>query len=488
MWKAEVPSLLIPSIRFTKLIIHYLKTKHNIHPRTDSPLYYSYEDHVLGTLRSVGKDGREIFDEERGKAAKQTKPSAPKETKVTKLTSDEAPKHTSSQPPKSTPAPTESSKKDQGKKCKLVKEISDAPSVAKQSKVGKVTKKRMPKSPLRLVDEFVDEGVPEKEPAYGDEEANLQRALKLSVKDQEERTQLSARLVVFREPDSRRFQPLSKVQGKGKEKVIEEQAAHDLLTLQTPKRKSPTYQFIFQRHTPIPTVPSGNAESPSLDAELAPTYNETESNKEVPHVNPEKVMQAQMIRFRPKTSRFEAWNEEIAVNQQIQLVIPFNTLHQKDASYRELNEINNGDQDEGQAGPNPSKQDEGHAGSNPGDAAKSQPQSSHVVHAEPNLEHMDLEVTDALTQQNPNQINEDFTITAYPNVPENLKLPTEDQVILEKPTSSTGTLSSLHNLDKELSFTNQFLIEKPQEEEPEKTNTESEVQSMVTVPIHQDPL
>nr|GFD27548.1 hypothetical protein [Tanacetum cinerariifolium] len=53
-------------------------------------------------------------------------------------------------------------------------------------------------------------------------------------------------------------------------------------------------------------------------------------------------------------------------------------------------------------------------------------------------------------------------------------LPFEDQVILEDPTSSTRSLSSLQNLDKELSFTNQFLVEKPQEEEPEKTNTESE--------------
>ncbi|GJZ99262.1 hypothetical protein Tco_0671813 [Tanacetum coccineum] len=42
------------------------------------------------------------------------------------------------------------------------------------------------------------------------------------------------------------------------------------------------------------------------------------------------------------------------------------------------------------------------------------------------------------------------------------------------------------NLDKELSFNNLFLKEKLQEDEPEKTNTESEVESMVTVPIHQD--
>ncbi|GJS64425.1 hypothetical protein Tco_0678989 [Tanacetum coccineum] len=109
---------------------------------------------------------------------------------------------------------------------------------------------------------------------------------------------------------------------------------------------------------------------------------------------------------------------------------------------------------------NAGTQDEGQVGSNPGDAAKSQPQSSHVVYTGPNLEHMDFE--------------------------ENLKLPTEDQVILEEPASSAGTLSSLQNLDKELSFTNQFLVEKSQEDEPDKSNTKAKVQSMVTVPIHQD--
>ncbi|GKD49379.1 hypothetical protein Tco_1278355 [Tanacetum coccineum] len=71
---------------------------------------------------------------------------------------------------------------------------------------------------------------------------------------------------------------------------------------------------------------------------------------------------------------------------------------------------------------------------------------------------MDLEATDASTQQKPEQMDEEFTTTAYPNVQENLKLPTEDQ----------------------------FFVEKPQEKEPGKTNVEAEVQSMVLVPIHQD--
>nr|GFA95391.1 hypothetical protein [Tanacetum cinerariifolium] len=87
---------------------------------------------------------------------------------------------------------------------------------------------------------------------------------------------------------------------------------------------------------------------------------------------------------------------------------------------------------------------------------------------------MDLQFTDASTQQNPEQLDEEFTITAYPNVQENLKLPTEDHVILEEPTSSTKTLSSLQNLNKELSFTDQFFVKKPQKEEQEKTNAKSE--------------
>ncbi|GKG30913.1 hypothetical protein Tco_0423401, partial [Tanacetum coccineum] len=57
------------------------------------------------------------------------------------------------------------------------------------------------------------------------------------------------------------------------------------------------------------------------------------------------------------------------------------------------------------------------------------------------------------------------------------------EVRLEEPASSTGTLSFMKNLHKDLSFTDQFLVEKSQEDEPEKTNTEVEVQSMMTVPI-----
>nr|GFA32891.1 hypothetical protein [Tanacetum cinerariifolium] len=108
----------------------------------------------------------------------------------------------------------------------------------------------------------------------------------------------------------------------GKEKVVDEQASHDLLTLQTPKNKSPVDQFIFQRRTPMPTEAFRPADSPSLDAELDLTESETESDDVVPKIN---------------------------------------TGDQDEGRARP----NPGIQDEGQAGPNLGIQDKGQAGSNP---------------------------------------------------------------------------------------------------------------------------
>ncbi|GKF20817.1 hypothetical protein Tco_0069455, partial [Tanacetum coccineum] len=252
-------------------------------------------------LEKVAKHQRYLADEEgsdpncpapkpakatKPEATKKSKPLAPKAVPITKPATTKASK---SQQPKPAPAMP------QEKKRKLVTETSEAPSPAKRSKAGKVIKKRKPKSSLQLIDEFVDEGVPDKEPVYGDEEANTQRAIKESLKEVHDAHRGPLPPVMIREPDSGKSQPLLDVQGKG----------HD--------------------------------ESSSLYAELGLTDNETESDEEVPGIDA-------------------------------------------------------GDQDEGQAGPNPGIQDEGQAGSNPGDAAVSQPQFSHDVHAGPNREHMDFKV------------------------------------------------------------------------------------------------
>ncbi|GJX07123.1 hypothetical protein Tco_0195055 [Tanacetum coccineum] len=117
-------------------------------------------------------------------------------------------------------------------------------------------------------------------------------------------------------------------------------------------------------------------------------------------------------------------------------------------SDEEVPMINAGDQDEGHAGPNPSEQEEGQA--------------------RPNPSIQDKETMMHQTQQKPKQIDEEFTTTAYPSVQENLKLLTEDQVILEEPTSSTRTFSSLQNLDKGSQLHCQFLSGEATGEEPGK--------------------
>ncbi|GJY57066.1 hypothetical protein Tco_0456181 [Tanacetum coccineum] len=366
------------------------------------------------------------------KATKQSKSLAPKAAPIIKPAAAKAPKTTASQPPKPTPATTEPSKKYQSKKRKLVKESSEAPSLAKRPKAGKVIKKRTQKSSLQLVDEFIDEGVLVNEPKFGNEEDDMQKAVEESLKDVHTAHQGPLPPVVIREPESGKFQPLPKVQGKGKKKVGEEKAAQVLLNLQTPMKQSPTNQFIFQRRTPLPTEPSGREESSSLYIELGLTGSEMKSNDDV---SPE---------------------------------------------------INHEAQDEGQARPNPGKQVEGQAGSNPGDAADSQPQPSHVVHAGPNFKHMDFEATNASIQQHPEQMDEGFIATAYPKVQENLKLMVEEQVILEEPTSSIRTLSSLQYLAKDFSFGDQFFYDKPFDAENEKTNTETKAELMVSITIHQD--
>nr|GEV78518.1 retrovirus-related Pol polyprotein from transposon TNT 1-94 [Tanacetum cinerariifolium] len=144
------------------------------------------------------------------------------------------------------------------KKQKLVKETHDEPSPAKRSKGGLVGKRRKPKSPLKLVDEFADDGGP-------------------------------TRTMVIREPATGRFQSLLEVQGKGKEKIIDEQVAHTLLYLNTlkKKKKSAADQYILQKHTPEsaePTIPSLQPE----DEGITITNSELESDEIVTPVNKKK--------------------------------------------------------------------------------------------------------------------------------------------------------------------------------------------------------
>nr|GEY08359.1 hypothetical protein [Tanacetum cinerariifolium] len=191
--------------------------KHNFHSRPDSPLHLPNEEPVLGYLKFIAKgtkrevfgmsipgnlitaeiQGKPYYQEyldivakhqrylagEQGsdpdspaskpaKATKKSKPSGPKvdiRPSVIKLASSQQPE----------PKPAQA--KSQGKKRKLVTEISDKPSPARKSRPGLVTYRCKPTSSLRSVDESAVEGIPEKEPGVDDEEADVHRALRTSI-------------------------------------------------------------------------------------------------------------------------------------------------------------------------------------------------------------------------------------------------------------------------------------------------------------------
>nr|GEY19429.1 hypothetical protein [Tanacetum cinerariifolium] len=377
--KKKATMIVIPSIRFTKLIIHHLQRKHKFHPRPDSPLHLPNEEHVLGYLKFSAKGTkREVFGMPipgslitadiqeasyyqeylanvakhrqylAGETGSDPDSPAPKPTKPARKPKSMAPK-APPRPSVSTPVtsaqpePTSAPAKPPGKKRKQTTEISDKPSKATKSRHGFVSKKRKSISILKSVDESV-ENVPAKKPHVDAEKADV-------------------------EPESGKYQPLLEVPEKGKAK-----------------------------RGGIKKVVLG------ADAEV-------------------------------------------------------------------------------KAGSNPDEQSEGQAGPDPSNAgADEQPMPSRVVHAGSDREHMDLDVADVSPQPSIEQIDEGFTAIAYPKVQENLKLTVEEQVLLEEPASSSGTL----HLSKDMSFGDLFFSDKPSEADNDKATAETEVESMVSVTIQQD--
>ncbi|GJS47568.1 hypothetical protein Tco_0597689 [Tanacetum coccineum] len=241
--KKKATLIVIPSVRFTKLIIFHLQRKHKFHPRPESPLHLPTEEPILGYLKFSAKGTkREVFgmpipnelitDDIRGadyydayleKVAKHQrylageevsdpdspapKPAKSTKPKVTKQAKPVAPKAATKKPQ---PAPT----KPKEKKRKQAKETTEATPPAKRAKAGKV-------------------GIPLTEPRFGDLEADMQRAIEESLKDAHGAPRGPLPPVVFKETNTGKFQPLPEVEGKGKEKFGAEQAAQSGMLLET---------------------------------------------------------------------------------------------------------------------------------------------------------------------------------------------------------------------------------------------------------------
>ncbi|GKA07994.1 hypothetical protein Tco_0687325 [Tanacetum coccineum] len=112
-------------------------------------------------------------------------------------------------------------------------------------------------------------------------------------------------------------------------------------------------------------------------------------------------------------------------------------------------------------GPDPEPMQEDQTGSDSG--------KLHVSLAGPNPEHMD----------------DEFLATAYPKVHENLKLITDERVIDDNPESHSGSMSSMKNLEDTDNFGDQFLYDKPTEDDQEKSKVVDESDSTIPDPSHQ---
>nr|GEY92839.1 hypothetical protein [Tanacetum cinerariifolium] len=355
--KKRATLIVIPSIRFTKMIIHHLQRRYRFHPRPDSLLHLSNEEPVLGYLKF---------------SAKGTKSEVFRMPIPDSLITTEIQQATYYQEYLAKPAPTSAPAKSQENKRKQATETTDKLAKAKRIKHSFFRKTRQPRSSPKSV------GVSEaaEEPQVADEDADYQKAVEESMKDAYVLPKGPLPSVVIRELESRKYQPLPEVPGKGKAKVTEEQVSHDLLSLQKHKETSLVDQYIFQRRVFEPTGSSGHDESPY--ALLGQSDNEEESEKVVLGAK-EGGQDEDQAGPDPDAQAKDQMGSDAGA--------------QADGQARS----NPDETFEGQAGSNPNKTSKGQAGPDPGDAkAKAQSISSLVVHAGSDREHMDLDVANRI--------------------------------------------------------------------------------------------
>ncbi|GJT36509.1 hypothetical protein Tco_0926928 [Tanacetum coccineum] len=241
------------------------------------------------------------------------------------------------------------------------------------------------------------------------------------------------------------------VEGKSKAIVTEEQAAQSLLALYTPKRISTTDQFILQRQTPT-----------------------TEEASTRPSAQPLDDTSANIIRKSPSLADAETGARSDKTSSE---------GDNKDGAKTLLEELGEDVEKQKNVKEKTVELDQDQAGPDPGETLKSRPQPEQV-HLEEDQAGLDPGISRvALTRPDPEPTHDEFMVDLYPKVQESLK--SDKHVILEEPLNSSGTLSSINNMDDAYTIGDQFINDKATEDGLEKLGVESEVVSMVTVPIYQ---
>nr|GEZ90143.1 E-beta-farnesene synthase [Tanacetum cinerariifolium] len=201
--KKRATLVMIPSIRFTKLVIHHLQRMHRFHPRPDSSLHLSNEEPVLGYLKFSAKGTkREIFG-------------MPIPGRLITANIREASYYQEYQ---------ENVANHRGFLAGETGSTQDFPA-PKQAKLA-----RKPQPQEQLTSPLKPKGLNVALLAKHASPEVLQSlwAVEESMKDTYALPKGPLPPVVTKEPESGKYQPLPEVPGKGKAKVSEEQVAHDL--------------------------------------------------------------------------------------------------------------------------------------------------------------------------------------------------------------------------------------------------------------------
>ncbi|GJW89990.1 integrase, catalytic region, zinc finger, CCHC-type containing protein [Tanacetum coccineum] len=289
---------------------------------------------------------------------------------------------------------------------------------------------------LELAKKMSLEAHQEKGEGEGDD-LDMERAIKLSL-DLAFLPQGRAPVggVTIRDPVSEKTSKLHEVVGKGKAVVTKEQVAHSLIDLS--KKKRTTDQFILVRRDQTPHDSTTGPSSQPEDDTSEKVIHESSSTSDSERTESETETAA------PKGDKDQGEVDSSTVTSGVSIPVS-----DPEKAHEAL------------AGPDPEPMKEDQTGSDSG--------KLHVSLAGPNPEHMD----------------DEFLAIAYPKVHENLKLITDERVIDDKLESHFGSMSSMKNLDDTFNFGDQFLYDKPTEDDQEKSKVREESDSTIPDPSHQ---
>ncbi|GJZ63518.1 hypothetical protein Tco_0619939 [Tanacetum coccineum] len=417
----------------------------NIHRRPDSAVHHTGDDFILGNLKFVPKGetvevfGMAIPDPLITEAIQQSS----YYPKYLEMVAENTKKT-----PQETPAPTKKPSKhklpQKVRKGKPTFQLVDEDDEAQQESVPQ---EEGDDPDLELAKKMSLEAHQEKGEGEGDD-ADMERAIKLSL-DPAFLPQGRAPVggVTIRDLVSETTPKLPEVVGKGKAIVTEEQVAHSLIDLS--KKKRTTDQFILVRRDQTPHDSTTGPSSQPEDDTSEKVIHESSSTSDSERTESETEAAA------PKGNKDQGEVDSSRVTSGVS--IPVST--------------------QGQAGSDPEKAHEALAGPDPepmqedqtGQHWEKKNRKAHVSLAGPNPEHMD----------------DEFLATAYPKVHENLKLITDERVIEDNPESHSGSMSSMKNLDDTDNFGDQFLYDKPTEDDQEKSKVIEESDSTIPDPSHQ---